>query len=782
MQTEKTPISVFKDLYKSTDVPFIITLQKSFERIKQGTSKNIIDKIRAGEKQLKTSLPVILFSGEFSQRNASGLIKHSGLIVFDFDGYPDDKTLKEQFKLITKNKHVVGAFVSPSGKGVKAIVKVPQGLTKVTHTQYFKAFQKEFDFEYFDKSGSDVGRACYESHDPDIYINYDAETFEPEVNDEGYEISERVPILPITTEDEIIEKIMSWSWQKDFVEGERNAYVFDLASAFCEYGISEATAEGYIFNNVVIGDFSERETRTTVKSAYKNRDFNCKYFENFEKIERIKRDLPRGQEAVIKKYGINEQTFEQIEEAESLDDFWYYTNRGEVKVDNYKFKKFLESKGFAKYFPSGVLRPVWVQVKSSIVSETSIELIKDFVLKYLEFEQGDRNVFNKVTSYNSLFTEQYLLMLKSIELDMIKDTQDESVIAFQNGILKVTEDKLELVTYMSGGGFVWESQIIKRDYILREKNDNDYKTFINNISGNKPLAIETCIGYLLSTYKNRMNNKAVILNDEVISDNPEGGTGKGLFVQGLQQIRKVSILNGKQYDAKNQFANQTISQDSQIIVFDDVKKNFDFESQFSLVTEGITIERKNKDAIKLSVEDSPKLVISTNYAIRGEGNSHERRRHEIEIAQYYGKHLTPEEEFNRELFKGWSEEDFIPFDNYMIYCLQRYLKLGLVKQEAKNLKARKLIAETSLEFKEWIEDSENLKLNTRYEKAVTFESFTNDYVDFKRWLTRKKFNIWVQKYASYKGLEFMQGNSNGSRWFEIKGEEKLEEVLEEVPF
>src|SRR5690606_16463602 len=146
---------------------------------------------------------------------------------------------------------------------------------------------------------------------------------------------------------------------------------------------------------------------------------------------------------------------------------------------------------------------------------------------------------------------------------------------------------------------------IRRDF-KRDKNDeNDYKKFVYNISNGNPLAIECAIGYLLCTYKNKVNNKAIILNDEVITDNPEGGTGKGVFVQGLSHIRKVSILDGKTFDDKKSFPYQTVSPDTSILVFDDAKRNFDIESKFSIITEGLTLERKGKDAIKLPVEDSP---------------------------------------------------------------------------------------------------------------------------------------------------------------------------------
>ena len=269
-----------------------------------------------------------------------------------------------------------------------------------------------------------------------------------------------------------------------------------------------------------------------------------------------------------------------------------------------------------------------------------------------------------------------------------------------------------------------------------------------------------------------MNNKAIILNDEVITENPEGGTGKGLFIQGLKQIRKVSILDGKSFDDKKSFPYQTVKQETNILVFDDVKKNFDFESKFSLVTEGMTLERKNKDAIKLKVEESPKMVISTNYAIKGEGNSHDRRRHEIEFAQYYGKDVTPYTEFKRQLFDDWNDKEYNQFDNYMVNCLQTYLSLGLVKQNAKNIKLRKLIAETSMEFVEWAKDSDNLPLNVRQDKKILFDKFTEEYIDFKKYLTRKRFNIWIQKYANFSKLKYSDGNTNGSRWLCLGNEIK----------
>ena len=779
--------SVFKDLLKTKDTPYIVDLTKIVNRIKQGKSIEIIKRVREAPTKkeadaIKQELPCILFSGEFAQRNGNGLIKHSGLMCVDFDKYENDEVMLQHRAMLEQNPHFILLFTSPSGNGIKGVVRIPEA-TKETHPKYFKAFQEKFDFDYWDKSCSNVDRVCYESYDPEIYVNNDAIIFEPQLIDKGYYNHEKAPLIPVTDEDKIIEKIMSFGWKKDFVEGERNAFIFDIAGMFCEYGVSQYSAEGYILNNVIIGDFSELEAKTTIKSAYKKRQFGSKYFEDYQKIEKVKVDLKKGKEVVLKKHGISEDTFDELKEVLEHEDFWFsnFDKNGKEKItiDALKYKLFLERNGFKKHYPNDSQKPTWVFIQSNKVKITSVEIIKDFVLDYL-MKRQEFEVWNYCAKYQNLFAESFLLMLESIELKMLNDTRNTSFIAFNNGVLEVTKNEIKLVDYIDVDFYIWENHIINRDFVVLDEFENDYKKFINNISNNEPLATECAIGYLISTYKNRSNNKAIILNDEVISENPEGGTGKGVFVQGISQIRKSSIIDGKLFDGKKSFPYQTVSLDTKILVFDDVVKNFNFEEKFSLVTEGLTLERKNKDAVKLNVHESPKLIISTNYAIRGEGNSHDRRRYELEVAQYYGKDLTPEDEFGRQLFDDWDLDDYQKFDNYIVYCLQLFLKTGLVKQNAKNIRMRKFIAETTMEFYEWINDSENCPRNTRNDKKLFFDKFVEEYPDFKKWLTRKKFNIWIQKFCSFMKYEYKSGNSNGLQWFEIINNDEMnneEEVI-----
>ena len=169
-------------------------------------------------------------------------------------------------------------------------------------------------------------------------------------------------------------------------------------------------------------------------------------------------------------------------------------------------------------------------------------------------------------------------------------------------------DGLEIIEYENLGGYVWKDQIIDRDFDICNSDDCDYKTFISNISnGNEGRinSVRSTIGFLLHGYKDKSFCPAVIVNDEVISDNPEGGTGKGLLVHGISELKKNIIINGKEFAFDKSFAYQLVSADTQILTFDDVRKNFGFENLFSVITEGITLEKKNKDAIKIPYEHSP---------------------------------------------------------------------------------------------------------------------------------------------------------------------------------
>tara|TARA_R100000808_G_C2154535_1_gene165587 strand:- start:4418 stop:6169 length:1752 start_codon:yes stop_codon:yes gene_type:complete len=138
----------------------------ALQRIQEGKSKSLIKRIRSGDKSKKKELPIVCFSGEFSSRNDDALFEHSGFIVLDFDHV----NVKEVKKALATDQYIYSCWVSPSGDGIKALVKITN---PERHRDHFRAlcnyFQKQYCLEV-DESGINESRACFESHDPDIII------------------------------------------------------------------------------------------------------------------------------------------------------------------------------------------------------------------------------------------------------------------------------------------------------------------------------------------------------------------------------------------------------------------------------------------------------------------------------------------------------------------------------------------------------------------------------------------------------------------------------------
>lgn len=70
-------VTIFKNVYEKEN-PHHIHISTALKRIQNGKSLDIINDVRSGDKKKKLSLPVVLFSGEFSNRSDDALFAHSG--------------------------------------------------------------------------------------------------------------------------------------------------------------------------------------------------------------------------------------------------------------------------------------------------------------------------------------------------------------------------------------------------------------------------------------------------------------------------------------------------------------------------------------------------------------------------------------------------------------------------------------------------------------------------------------------------------------------------------
>ena len=794
-------ITIFKNIHE-TSTPFFKDVEVILERIKEGKSKELVNKIRSEKdkttrNELKKELPAVCFSGKFNKRADSALMEHSGLICLDFDGYEKQKKMLQDKNALTKNKYVYSVFVSPSGNGLKVLVKIPQD--PENHGNYFRSLEQAFASPHFDTTSKNISRVCYESYDPLIYVNPNSSIWDTISEPEYTEVKKHkdAPTIAISDENKVVEILVKW-WQKKYpmVEGQRNHNVYVLAMAMNDFGINRSLAT-YVCGQYASEDFPISEIDTTIGSAYANtQNFGTKYYEDEDRVNSIRAKLRRGVSraevrAELKdsdlEDGVIEAVLNKVEEENDTQVFWTKNDKGVIKIVHILFKQFLEDNGFYKYCPEGGRNYIFVKVTNNLIDHTSEKEIKDFILSHL-IELDDISVYNYFADNVRFFREEFLSLLSTIDIYFIEDTKDTSYLYYRNCAVKITKDAVETIDYLDLGGYVWKDHVIDRKFMECEYQGCVYGQFISRICGDNDMRIatmESTIGFLMHGYKNLSYCPAVILNDEVISDNPEGGTGKGLFMNALSQMKKLVVIDGKAFAFEKSFPYQTVSADTQVLCFDDVKKNFDFERLFSVVTEGLTLEKKNKDAIKIPFSKSPKIAITTNYAIKGTGNSFARRKWEVELHQHYTKNHTPLDEFGKHFFADWNDEDWCLFDNYMVACLQGYLKTGLVKSSFVNLQVRQLSAETSHDFIEWcglIEGTpknSHLDVGVKLMKQDLYYEFIQEYPDYapkaKMTISRTRFYKWLTAYAVFAtGVTPEEGRDPSGRWLRMRNKHEVE--------
>jgi hypothetical protein len=128
---------------RSKDVLFYL------ERIKFGQVKDKIQLLRAEldeekRKKLKGDLPAVTFCGTFTRRAKNGLKQGSGLAIIDFDKiktYDELLLLKEK---LSKDTYIFSIWISPSGNGLKALVKIPVVIDNDDYNKRYKAIYKHF--------------------------------------------------------------------------------------------------------------------------------------------------------------------------------------------------------------------------------------------------------------------------------------------------------------------------------------------------------------------------------------------------------------------------------------------------------------------------------------------------------------------------------------------------------------------------------------------------------------------------------------------------------------
>lgn len=242
----------------------------------------------------KKKLPACCWNGVFSERAYSKLTYYSSFTVLDFD-HVEGEQLMELKEKVKGFEFVYAGFISPSGKGYKAVV-LHDNFEPKYHTDMYKQLLSIIGTDSSDESTKDLARANYLSYDPDLWINPNSKPFhyEPSKSKEEEEQHKTETVIkddqgndalilddsPTTrflnmlsktvVSDESVIRMLRKVWTGESLKNGRNNTALAYAGVLCKAGVEKDLAKNFI--EELIPNF---EITEIVDYAYKKNVFCC---------------------------------------------------------------------------------------------------------------------------------------------------------------------------------------------------------------------------------------------------------------------------------------------------------------------------------------------------------------------------------------------------------------------------------------------------------------------------------------------------------------------------
>lgn len=244
----------------------------------------------------KEWLPCALFNGTFSYKNDQRMTSYSCITAMDFDNFqsPDDMAII--MGRLASSPCVISVFVSPSGKGLKALVW-HDNTNPAYHKELYEQLLKKFQIQTAtnDPSCSDLSRGNYLCYDPNILVksmyfaepyhfvhtpNYMPKSSKKSVWTTGVmsidEIRKRTETIILASSkksDASIISIMNACWKKKpdlWRVGNRANSVFSMASQLCKFGVRIDNALDYLKREYIPTGLNKGEIEYQTCRGYQN--------------------------------------------------------------------------------------------------------------------------------------------------------------------------------------------------------------------------------------------------------------------------------------------------------------------------------------------------------------------------------------------------------------------------------------------------------------------------------------------------------------------------------
>ena len=381
--------------------------------------------------------------------------------------------------------------------------------------------------------------------------------------------------------------------------------------------------------------------------------------------------------------------------------------------------------------------PEYIHIQKNVVSRVSADAVRNALMEDCRKNGVPIEVQNMLSTTHALPTEKKSFLYRVEGLDFTKATLETQWFYYKNGFVEVTatDIKFRQMTELSGR-YVWADSIIPHN--IRILGDlfsieyHDEKPYVNITEEGRKCNLLTLLwntsrlhwrktdeqglaltaeedaeehlcmyaklvnlGYLFYTRKNLSEAYLTLFLDYkkgISVSEANGGSGKSTvlkFVEHVASSKTIRTYNTRLFDSNFFFAGVHEAHD--LLILDDCVKDLPWAYLNNAVTDSLTVEDKHKNPVTIPFAKSPKIVAATNYVVKDESPSIQRRQWPITFSDFYHhktrqndyrEERTVAETFGRSLFEfDYPEQDWLPDLNLMMQCVRLYLSLANGKRK-----------------------------------------------------------------------------------------------------
>ncbi len=506
------------------------------------------------------------------------------------------------------------------------------------------------------------------------------------------------------------------------------------------------------------------------------------------------------------------QEIESAQPIEADEKYWEevrkYDRNGVEKPATYEFKygrcfTFLQNRGFGRYRrPDGTFQ--FIHVEHPVVKNLEHTDIRDFVVDFTKVVANENVLEMLYRGGVQYLGPDKLSNLNWINPNFEEPTREAQRFYFRDKCWEITSTEIKELDYSAVSYNIWTDQkkdfpAVKLDYpVIKISKDEDgvfdYKIsplgekcqflqFLKNASnftwrkqekidkGESDVVIDAdelyenklhlisklaSIGYMLMSAKDRSIARAVVAMDGIQTEvgQSKGRTGKSLIGELFKNVVPAIYINGKKGDLEtDSFIWDELSEKTKIVFMDDVRTNFNLEFLFANITGDWAVNYKGGRRMTIPFHKSPKIYITTNHALNGQGSSFTDRQYIIAFSDWYNDNHKPIDDFGNQFFDEWDFEQWNLLWNMLANCIQIYLQYGVIQAPQERIAVRQMRQQMGETFITWADEyfSDDQKLGIRLVKKTLHEEFIKSSNANMKYESITVFKKKLQAFCRWKG-------------------------------